>query len=232
MSQQFTILGERCSGTNWLQNLILSNFEMTLIPIESLKEHGWNPILGWKHFFGYKGFDKLLKEKKELIYFCIVRNPIDYFVSFYKNPHHQSKERLKDMETFLLSEFYSIDLEIGDELYRDRKYDGSRYKNIFEMRSCKCKYLLDILPNLVKNYYFIRYEDLKIDPIKILKEIENKFNLKNKDKEYYIEKRYVSCNGINENREYKENYYIDSNIKKIIHDNLDWEIEEKIGYRK
>ena len=39
MIKKFTIYGERCSGTNYLENLILVNFDVNLT---------WE--YGWKHF--------------------------------------------------------------------------------------------------------------------------------------------------------------------------------------
>ena len=42
MIKQVTIYGERCSGTNYLEQLLLSNFEVEIT---------WE--YGWKHFFGH-----------------------------------------------------------------------------------------------------------------------------------------------------------------------------------
>lgn len=42
---KFTIFGERCSGTNFLEKAILENFEL-----EMTNEYGW------KHFWGYSDY--------------------------------------------------------------------------------------------------------------------------------------------------------------------------------
>ena len=42
-------------------------------------------------------------------------------------------------------------------------YTGLRYKNIFELRHTKNKFLIEDMPKKVKNYIFIRYEDLLND---------------------------------------------------------------------
>ena len=66
---------------------------------------------------------------------------------------------------FLNKEIYSIHYDINDpryntEIMEDRHiYTGERYKNVFELRHIKHKYLLEDLPNKVKNYIFIKYED-------------------------------------------------------------------------
>lgn len=222
---EFTILGERCSGTNWLQYLITNNFEIKV-----------NWTVGWKHFFAYKDYENKILKNNHIIYFGIVRNPIDYFMSFYKKAHHQPEERLKNINTFLLSEFYSIHVNENNSNYKkeiivDRKYDGNRYKNIFEMRSEKCKFLFEKMPELAKNYIFIKYEDLKKNPENILQEIHEKFNLIKKHNVFLIEKKYVFNNTILENEQCMENYEVDDNIRNIIMENLDKDIENKMGYK-
>jgi hypothetical protein len=110
---------------------------------------------------------------------------------------------------------------------RNFKNNNLRFKNIFEMRSIKCKYLLDDMPNLVNNYYFIRYEDLKHNTNFVLTDISNKFELVKKNQQYIIEKNYV---GVKLNNDISENYYIDNNIKYIIYNNIDLAIENRMGY--
>ena len=75
MIKKFTIYGERCSGTNYLQNLVNDNFEIELT---------WE--YGWKHFFGFQ--DDTLKNSDDTLFLCIVRNPVDWMNSFFRNPHH------------------------------------------------------------------------------------------------------------------------------------------------
>ena len=43
--KKVTIYGERCSGTNYLEELIVSNFDVKIT---------WE--YGWKHFFGFNNF--------------------------------------------------------------------------------------------------------------------------------------------------------------------------------
>ena len=45
MVNKFTIYGERCSGTNYLEEIILHNFNINVT---------WD--YGWKHFFGSYDF--------------------------------------------------------------------------------------------------------------------------------------------------------------------------------
>ena len=211
---RYTILGERRSGTNFLQQCITDNFNLQL---------DW--LGGWKHFFGYNRYNEKLKNNQDVIYLCIVRNPIDYFVSFYNSKLMQNEKRTKDIETFLLSEFYSVYcyknrlIDVSDDY--NFKNNNKRYKNIFEMRSVKCRYILDDVPNLVSKYHFIRYEDL-------LDTIGTKFNLIKKNDSYLIDKNYVGAKingGV-----ITENYQVEDKIKQIIYNNIDLSTEHRMGY--
>jgi hypothetical protein len=219
--RRYTILGERRSGTNFLERLISDNFDLKL---------DW--LGGWKHFFGYNGYDNKLKNNQDVIYFCIVRNPIDFLMSFYNTKLMQSEERIKNIESFLLTEFYSVYYHKGKEIDiiddYNFKNNNVRYKNIFEMRSVKCKYLLDDMPNLVNNYYFIRYEDLKHNTNCVMDEIYNKFNLVKKYDQYVLEKNFVGVRiG---NNDITENYQVNENVRQIIYDNIDLVTEHRMKY--
>lgn len=175
MLQKYTIYGERCSGTNYLENVINANFDVNLT---------WE--YGWKHFFGFTN-DTILKNSDGTLFICIVRNLPDWINSFYRWKHHlpiKYKTNLSEEEKideFLNKEFYSINdhdnnyKATNDELMIDRNiYTGERYKNIFELRHIKIKWMIEDLPNKVKNCIFIRYEDLINDFDKTLQKIKNK----------------------------------------------------------
>ena len=69
--KKYTIYGERCSGTNYLENII--NVNIT-----------WD--YGWKHFFGFQ--DDKLKKSDDTLFICIVRNLPDWINSFYREKYH------------------------------------------------------------------------------------------------------------------------------------------------
>lgn len=50
------------------------------------------------------------------------------------------------------------------------------YKNIMDCRTTKSN-IIHSLPNIVKHFYFIKYEDLLKDPILFLELIKDKFSL-------------------------------------------------------
>ena len=159
MIEKITIYGERCSGTNYLECLIKENFHKY--------ELTWE--YGHKHFFGHQ--DRALKNSDNTLFICIVRNPIDWLNSFYKQPHHIIDINCHSIENFLNNEVVSFQRNSksfnnkngnqGNERMDDRHiYTKKRYKNIFELRHTKLKYMIEDLPNKVDNYIFIKYEDL------------------------------------------------------------------------
>lgn len=173
MLKKFTIYGERCSGTNYLENIITMNFDVNVT---------WE--YGWKHFFGFQ--DDLLQKSDDTLFICIVRNLPDWINSFYRDKHHlplKYKKNISEkdkLNEFLNKEFWSFNDNNGNrdtskEILQDRNiYTGERYANIFELRHTKIKWMVEDLPTKVKNYIFIRYEDLINDFENTLIKIKNK----------------------------------------------------------
>jgi len=200
--KNYTIFGERCSGTNYLENLINLNFDIEIT---------WK--YGWKHFFGFQ--EDLLKESKDTLFICIVRNPVDWMNSLFRDRHHLPLRFIpnisyeEQIDIFLNREFFSVNDQEHNykkwdkELMTDRNiYTGQRYKNIFELRHTKIKYLLEDLPKKVENTIFIKYEDLinnfentmkkiKDKGLKVKKDINfpvNTQNYKNTNKNLFVKK--------------------------------------------
>ena len=159
MIKKYTIYGERCSGTNYLEQLMLHNFDI---------EVTWE--YGWKHFFGFND----LSNTEDVLFIGIIRNLCDWINSLYRKKHHLKPELTKDVDSFLNNTFYSVDKE-NNEYMTDRHIKTKkRYKNIFELRYTKNNFLLETMPKLVKNYCIITYDNL----------IENFLNVMNKIKSY------------------------------------------------
>ena len=75
MIKNYTIYGERCSGTSYLERIMGLNFDIN---------RTWN--YGWKHFFGFQ--DDKLANSDDTLFICIIRNLPDWINSFYRTPHH------------------------------------------------------------------------------------------------------------------------------------------------
>ena len=165
MVNKFTIYGERCSGTNYLEGLITRNFNATVT---------WD--FGWKHFFGFNDLSKAKAD--DTLFVAIVRDPTEWLNSFYNNRHHlpphlhykplpppqknnqmaQRNNHNNNAHRFLNSPFWSVD-EKGVEIDHNI-YTKKRYNNIFEMRHTKLQFLVEDMPKKVKHYLLIKYEDL------------------------------------------------------------------------
>jgi hypothetical protein len=79
-----TIYGERCSGTNYLEELLRLNFNVEIV---------WN--FGWKHFFGTND----LSHSDDVLFIGIIRNLEDWINSFYREQHHLPPQ-LKNIHSF------------------------------------------------------------------------------------------------------------------------------------
>jgi hypothetical protein len=163
--KKFTIYGERCSGTTYLAELLLLNFDVEIT---------WE--YGWKHFFGYND----ISHADDVLFIGIVRNLYDWINSLYREKHHLPKELTKNIDTFLTNTFYSFNLDpitdqiTDNEIMTDRNMEtNERYKNIFELRVVKNKFLIEKMPTLVKNYCIITYDDLTTNFINVMNKLKD-----------------------------------------------------------
>ena len=236
----FTIFGERCSGTHFLQHAILTNFHIQYIK-------------GEKHFFGNKEFrdtldisiqdnELTLFEKKmfefdsidteELLAFAIVRDPVEWIDSFYKRGHHVPPENRHPYERFVSCEFYSIyedALKKHQEIMEDRNWNTKeRYKNIFELRNCKNKYMMEEFPKKYVHYYLLKYEDLRDNYAETLEHIRTRFGLRRKTETYIpILKQKGTYNALYE----KKPILLTEAQQRDIWSNVNGNQENALGYR-
>jgi len=221
MINNLSIYGERNSGTNYLETVLTGKsrkysrddyaFKIPLV---------WH--YGFKHFFGHHT-EQIKKNGDHTLFIGIVRNPYDWIMALSRTKHQVPKEN-HDIKNFLANEWYSLfdtpnNDNYGLEIMNDRDFDtGFRYKNIFALRSKKLRYLYETMPTIAKNYELIKYEDLCKNPLLILESWSDKYNLE------------LNTNFIQPIK--KDPYKIEPEIKKIIDDNIDWQIENEVGYFK
>ena len=208
---EFTIYGERHSGTNFLQKVICENFGLQVT---------WP--FGWKHFgIGYK--DEDISAKQDVIILGIARNPYDWIGGMSKQPWHIPPKN-KNIKCLISKEWYSIsDSRVvnpklfGQEIMQDRDWrTNKRYKNIFAMRANKLSYMKYDLSKLTPNYYLMTYEELCNNLDKVLTEIGDRFNLK----------RHKSKTQVRSQNQYT----FDESVLDVINNNLNWDIENAYGY--
>lgn len=147
--KKVTIYGERCSGTNYLEELLLANFDVEIV---------WT--YGWKHFFGFND----LTNSDDTLFIGIVRNLEDWLNSLFREKHHLKPELTENVDVFLNSQFCSFYDLSENEIMQDRNmHTKERYTNIYEMRLVKTKFLIEDMPMSVKHYCLITHESLVND---------------------------------------------------------------------
>ena len=217
---EFKILGERCTGTNFLEEELTYNFlDLTY------RDNDFH-----KHFFCLYDFELNADITDRVIYIGIVRNAIDWIYSFYNNPHNVDKAITNNINDFTTKEFSSYNFVNNQYvlIYNDLNYiNGEKYRNIFECRKIKNDFLLNVMPHSVKHYMLIKYEDLRDNTTQTLNKIKEKFKLEKISNEYTIVKHYKKNKNVTYSR--KDNTF-DANTKKFIIDNLDIETEKLLGY--
>lgn len=155
---EFTIIGERHSGTNWLENLVLCRLNL---PITFR--------FGSKHFIETHNHREMSMANHTL-FICICRNIYDWIGGFYRLPHHVDISLCNSLVDFISSQWNCNDI---DYLI----YKNNKYKNIFDLRSTKLFYYYFCLPLIVNNLLIIKYEDLMTNPENIIDYISIHFNL-------------------------------------------------------
>jgi hypothetical protein len=200
----FTIYGERHSGTKLLQELMVRNFK---VPIT------WD--YGFKHWFGFSDKNSL-EQADNTLFIGIVRNPYDWIMAMQKIPYHLKFRKSQSIENLLFNEWCSFN-DNNTEIIYDRNYiTGNRYKNIFELRSMKINYLINYMPFIVNKYILIRYEDLVLDMNNFISTISRFYRLHRY--ENYVPK---NCN---------TGYALSHSVLNTINNHIDWSIENKVGY--
>lgn len=229
--KNFVIFGERCSGSNFLEEAITNNFYVTL-----------SNEYGNKHFFCFHDFTK--KNTENTLFIGIIRHPIQWLNSFFSNPWHVPNKN-RELTHFLFGEFYSIcdEKKTANTMYSfisngysemneinrlDLNYKtGLKYKNIFELRKLKNEYLTILMPTKVENYILINYEDLLYNYENTLDVIKNQFRLVQRETIYkkitYYKKTNISYKG-------EKKITFTPEQVKIIWQYLDMKQENSLGY--
>lgn len=204
---KFVIYGERHSGTNFLEQCIKQSFGLERTDYYCSK-----------HFFGWAKPETITYRGRHTLFIGIVRNPYDWIMAMINLPHHIDNHRIQNINNLLTSEWYSTDYH-GNEILDDRSFiTKKRYKNIFDMRTTKYSYLSQIMPVIADNYILLSYDHWLKNYLNYLSIISNRFNLR---------KIGTPPTLLNKNP-----YLVPVDIKNIIDNNVDWELEESLGFYK
>jgi len=218
--KQYVLYGERHSGTKFLSNIFNKIFDLPL-----------SSEYGHKHFFGFIPEDAI-SDAKTTLFVGIIRNPYDWIAAMNSLPHH-TPSHLIPIYDHLLDEWYSIGqyYRVFDkktysvdkktkEIIEDKNFETKqRYYNIFEMRNKKMHYLINTIPLLAYNYILISYESLISNIELYINTVATSYKLQINNKSI----RYSYINPAPQRILLPE-------TEKIITNNLNWKIENQMGY--
>lgn len=146
----FCVLGERCSGTHFIEHAVATNFDL-----ECRRVAG-------KHFWTLADLEAL-RQRPDVLVLCVVRSPVAWVDSFFKRHHHVPKSLLVSAETFVTKEWLSEDME-GREMMCDRHLlHGRRYTDLLELRLVKHASLLAEAEQNGSNFVVVAYEAFRDD---------------------------------------------------------------------
>lgn len=149
---RFQIFGERCSGTNFLENLLKLNFGEDCIT--------WD--FGWKHW--YVDYEKLRETSTDNdVFIVIVRNFEDWSRSFFQIQHHLRPKLDRNQWFEMPITSYWLDYCETD-------------KNIFELRANKIKNFVG-MKDIVNNYVIVQYEHLVAHSQEWIMNISKRFEI-------------------------------------------------------
>lgn len=227
------IFGERCSGTNYLERLIKTNFGVRV-----------TSDFGFKHWFldgisprSRTNLTTDLEQKRSLddsddtLFLCLLRSPYDWLRSLYKKPHHTVLPDDLKFGEFVRMPWVSQDQVKRNAAWRKNRgeelYFIEEAQNICELRSQKIEHWLE-LKKIVKNVEFLKYEDLSRNP-GLLIEIVSHHGISTKEDGFINVTEYKS-----ENKRYEPTRYprISRKDMGFINSQLNWALESTIGYEK
>lgn len=165
--KQFTILGERNSGTNYVQALISKNFTMVYD----------RETFGLKHFFGHQIPDEEILNKTLTV--GLVRECTDWLNSMYRNPWHLERRSRKTPEDFLYGPVHSHHyIGAKEEIMQDRNISNpdEPYTSLFDLRYEKIQFLKQLELDH-SNVVLCRYEYIRDNHLEFLKDLRERFDL-------------------------------------------------------
>ena len=228
----YQVFGERCSGTNYLDRILNENFRIKTV-------HHY----GWKH-----GFPIMPGIWTQSLCVVITRAPFDWLRRFYRTPYEMDPGLFGlGFSEWLRSPWQSIcrpriqgwekwGMQFIPNLGRhplqlDRHpIEGRAFNSVCEMRALKYRAWFG-LKHRAANVLFIRYEDLKRDPVGLLTEIQSVFQLETRDAPIHDISERADPQIAHRTDLRREVGEICAEDRDFILSQLDPELEIRMGYR-
>lgn len=227
--EKIQILGERCSGTNYLDNLIQINYN--IIPTYEFSN---------KHFFTQ---ERIPTDRDDLLVLMIVRNPYDWLRSLHTTPHHiydHDSNFSNFIRKIIISKekYYNIlgsddPHIINNKAYLRKDYTGEDYidieffQSVIDMRTYKMKLMLEIKKS-IKHAEIISYDDL-VNNVNILDDIAKKYNIP-LNHETIVNTSEYKHDGIGTVFSKKKYFAINNCDLTYLNNKLDWNLENQFGF--
>lgn len=220
------VLGERCSGTNFTEALLLEN-----LPVH--EGHSF----GWKH-----GFPAFLAAAPDTVYVVVYREVFGWLRSMYDKPWHAVPVvAALTFSEFIRAEWHStvderFQLAADDPanhqiLQQDRHpITGQPPRNLLELRKWKAEALLGLSARGIKVVHW-PHDRIVADPVGVVRDVARLHNLEAPDEVRVPEGHF----GWEWNRfaatPERRPTEISPEDRAFILANLDYDLEEKLGFR-
>lgn len=171
---KFTIIGERCSGTNYLEALITTNFGLT-----------FTKQFGWKHWMPWNTPNDSINDT---LVVGIDREFYEWVNSLYMNPHHLHPACCKTPQALLTSEIVShnptargntkfINTTTREKTIVNIGNEVERWDNVYDMHKAKSNYVRTKAKSQFPNYLYVSYEYLTDHWDDVMRQISNEFSI-------------------------------------------------------
>lgn len=225
--KEVCILGERVSGTCFIQKLITENTKLKI-----------NTEYGHKHF--YQDLNKISRQKTSHVLFIFIsRDIIEWLQSFLVNTFHADLpiRKCTDFSKFIRMEWKSIydhtfgvpqtSKLYGSEMMMERDpLTGERFESVIQMRSSKNRHFMSI-KDIVENFEHVQYEDVRDGPQEFISALSKKYGIK-------IRSEFINVTTIRGKgsvpyvrKDYPE---VNAEDSQYIVENCDQEMEKLLGY--
>jgi len=229
--KSMAIFSERCSGSNYLKQLLSEN-----LGIELTHEFGHKHFSPW---FDYpisqnKGFKRAYTfiRNEETLFFILFRDPYDWLRSFCLQPFHvDPKVGQLPFEVFIHTPWV-IENELKELFGPLVDIDPKTclpFPTVMDLRTAKIRNMLQI-QDRVSNVYILNYEMVRDHPKEVIEEIAAIFGFI--PKKLFKDIKYHSYDKYKK-QPYKKKKYQRINKKDLyfINEHLDAELEASIGYQ-
>lgn len=171
--RRLQIFGERCSGTNYVAQLLRRN-----LGLEPTDAHGWKH--GW--------LDRVEGPAPDTLFVVVHRDPFDWLRSLHRMPWHAAPAlQGLPFAQFLRTPWWcewgqhmelgAADPRRGTEMLHERDpATGLRFTNVMALRTAK-HLAWEHLAARVEHVAAVRYEDAAAAPARIVRELAKRFAL-------------------------------------------------------